>query len=212
MDAALGLQKRNYDVETFTSHHSPSHRFEESRDGPYMHTHSDSRLLCCPICCPGTLNVTQVRSPKSLFGLFHILFAHFRQHYLVLHLPFVILSTNSSRLFRLSGCSYGLLLPLPRQIAGRRRVREYLDNNGCQELGSQDNLASSSAYTVYLCVTGRDSRPVKRIYSSLIRVYYKGLFVAIHLYRTEAESRLSRINVEKYKAQDTDADVADVVS
>ena len=105
VDAALGLQQRNYDAEIFTSHHSPSHCFEETRDGPSVYIHSDLILICCPICCPGTLNVTCSLPILSLRGLFHILFAHFRQLYLVLHLPFVILSTNSSRLFRLSGCS-----------------------------------------------------------------------------------------------------------
>ena len=94
-----------------TQLHNPSHCFEETRDGPYLHTHSDLRLICCS----GTLNVTHVRSPfflpRSLFGLFHILFAHFRQLYLVLHLLFVaksvtsILLTYSRPVFRLSGCS-----------------------------------------------------------------------------------------------------------
>ena len=48
---------------------------------------------------------------------------------------FVILSTNSPGLFRLSGSSSIAVWSPTRQIAGRWRVREYLDNDSRQELG-----------------------------------------------------------------------------
>jgi len=33
VDAALGLQKLGHSVDIYTSHHDPSHCFEETRDG-----------------------------------------------------------------------------------------------------------------------------------------------------------------------------------
>ena len=46
MDAALGFQKRNYEVEIFTSHHNPAHCFGEARRGPYVHIKFDLGLTC----------------------------------------------------------------------------------------------------------------------------------------------------------------------
>ena len=36
VDAALGLQKLGHSVDVYTSHHDPSHCFEETRDGEYF--------------------------------------------------------------------------------------------------------------------------------------------------------------------------------
>ncbi|TFK62474.1 alpha-1,3-mannosyltransferase ALG2 [Pluteus cervinus] len=68
VDAALGLLKRGHKVDIYTSHHDPSHCFEETRDG--------------------TLNVHALKPPlpRSIRGKFHILFAHLRQLHLTAHL------------------------------------------------------------------------------------------------------------------------------
>ncbi|KAG7094231.1 hypothetical protein E1B28_007837 [Marasmius oreades] len=73
VDAALGLQNLGHTVHIYTSHHDPSHCFEETRDG--------------------TLTVYAIHPPfpRSLKGKFHILFAHLRQ----LHLISRILSQES---------------------------------------------------------------------------------------------------------------------
>ncbi|KAL4255858.1 Alpha-1,3/1,6-mannosyltransferase ALG2, partial [Pleurotus pulmonarius] len=68
VDAALGLQNLGHHVDVYTSHHDPTHCFEETRDG--------------------TLHIHHVVSPfpRSIRGKFHILFAHARQLHLTLHL------------------------------------------------------------------------------------------------------------------------------
>ncbi|KAF4604303.1 Alpha-1,3-mannosyltransferase-like protein [Pleurotus pulmonarius] len=68
VDAALGLQNLGHRVDVYTSHHDPTHCFEETRDG--------------------TLHIHHVVSPfpRSIRGKFHILFAHARQLHLTLHL------------------------------------------------------------------------------------------------------------------------------
>ncbi|KAG6827674.1 hypothetical protein H0H92_010805 [Tricholoma furcatifolium] len=68
VDAALGLQGLGHSVDIYTSHHDPSHCFEETKDG--------------------TLRVHHVIPPlpRSLKGKFHILFAHARQLHLTTHL------------------------------------------------------------------------------------------------------------------------------
>ena len=42
VDAALGLQKLGHTVDIYTSHHDPSHCFEETRNG----THHRVQLSC----------------------------------------------------------------------------------------------------------------------------------------------------------------------
>ena len=127
-----------------TQLHDPSHYFEETRDGPYVYACSDLGLICCPICC--NLNVTHVRSPfflpGSLLGLFHILFAHLRQLYLVLHLLFMAKKCDVYIVDQLT-----TRIPFIRVFLNRRVVfychfsdklladGEYLDNDGRQELG-----------------------------------------------------------------------------
>ncbi|KAF7441232.1 Alpha-1,3-mannosyltransferase-like protein [Pleurotus ostreatus] len=68
VDAALGLQNLGHHIDLYTSHHDPTHCFEETRDG--------------------TLRVHHVVPPfpRSIRGKFHILFAHARQLHLTLHL------------------------------------------------------------------------------------------------------------------------------
>ncbi|PFH53560.1 glycosyltransferase family 4 protein [Amanita thiersii Skay4041] len=68
VDAALGLQNRGHSVHIYTSYHDPKHCFEETRDG--------------------TLNVHHIVSPfpRSLKGMFHVLFAHARQLHLTCYL------------------------------------------------------------------------------------------------------------------------------
>jgi hypothetical protein len=112
----------------------------------YMHTHPAPKLICCPICCPGALNVTHVRSPfflpRSLFGLFHILFAHLQRLYLMLHLLFMARRCDTYIVDQLSTC-----IPSIRVFLGSRVVfychspdkllanGEYIDNDRRQELG-----------------------------------------------------------------------------
>ncbi|KZV84999.1 UDP-Glycosyltransferase/glycogen phosphorylase [Exidia glandulosa HHB12029] len=68
VDVAVGLQKLGHSVDIYTSYHDPKHCFEETRDG--------------------TLRVHAKRSflPRSLFGRFHVLFAHLAQLHLTLGL------------------------------------------------------------------------------------------------------------------------------
>ncbi|KAF9032913.1 mannosyltransferase [Panaeolus papilionaceus] len=75
VDAALGLQNLGHEVHIYTSHHDPSHCFEETKDG--------------------TLTVRHIAPPlpRSIAGKFHILFAHARQ----LHLTRYILAHNPSQ-------------------------------------------------------------------------------------------------------------------
>ncbi|KAM6500981.1 glycosyltransferase family 4 protein [Amanita muscaria] len=68
VDAALGLKKRGHAVHIYTSHHNPSHSFEETRDGQ--------------------LNVHHIKPPfpRSILGKLHILLAHARQLHLTCYL------------------------------------------------------------------------------------------------------------------------------
>ena len=100
VDAALGLQKLGHSVDIFTSHHDPSHCFDETRDG--------------------TLRVHHIVSPfpRSVKGKFHILLAHARQ----LHLTRYLLRSDSPQydvyfVDQLSTC-----VPFLRLLAGRRVV------------------------------------------------------------------------------------------
>ncbi|EIW85584.1 glycosyltransferase family 4 protein [Coniophora puteana RWD-64-598 SS2] len=70
VDAALGLQNRGHTVHIYTSHHDPSHCFEETANG--------------------TLKVYHIKSPfpRSLKGKLHIVFAVARQLHLTQHLLF----------------------------------------------------------------------------------------------------------------------------
>ncbi|KAK2460689.1 hypothetical protein APHAL10511_007159 [Amanita phalloides] len=68
VDAALGLQNRGHTVHIYTSHHNPAHAFEETTDGRLPVLHFPSPF------------------PRSIAGLFHILFAHARQLHLVARL------------------------------------------------------------------------------------------------------------------------------
>ncbi|KAF9494107.1 glycosyltransferase family 4 protein [Pleurotus eryngii] len=68
VDAALGLQNLGHHVDVYTSHHDPTHCFEETRDGALRVHH-----VVPPF-------------PRSIRGRFHILFAHARQLHLTLHL------------------------------------------------------------------------------------------------------------------------------
>jgi len=225
VDAALGLQKRNYDVEIFTSHHNPSHCFEETRDGTYICIHtSGPRLICCPLCCPGSLKVRHVRPPfflpRSLFGLFHILFAHLRQLYLVLHLLFIARKCDIYIVDQLSTS-----IPFLRVFLGSRVIfychfpdklladGEYLDSDRRQELGF-----------------ARRRGLLKRIYRFpmdyweevttsqadllLANSEFTAKVFLVHFPSIERKPRVvyPGINVERYKPQDMSADVADIVS
>ncbi|KAK0191556.1 glycosyltransferase family 4 protein [Armillaria mellea] len=68
VDAALGLQGLGHSVDIYTSHHDPSHCFEETKDVS----------LC------STFNV-KPPFPRALKGKFHILFARARQLHLTAH-------------------------------------------------------------------------------------------------------------------------------
>ncbi|KZT50013.1 glycosyltransferase family 4 protein [Calocera cornea HHB12733] len=73
VDAAIGLQKRGHEVEIFTSHHDPSHCFEETANG----------TLKVRVLNPGI--------PRSFLGHFHIIFAMMRQVYLFWALFFLVM-------------------------------------------------------------------------------------------------------------------------
>ena len=224
VDAALGLQKRNYDVEIFTSYHNPSHCFEETRDGSYVYTHFDPSLICCPICCPGTLNVTHVRSPfflpRSLFGLFHILFAHLRQLYLVLHLLFVAKKCDVYIVDQLTTC-----IPFIRVFLNRRVVfychfpdklladGEYLDNDGRQALGFTRRRGFLKRIYRFP-MDYWEERTTSQADLLLANSQFTAKVFLLHFHSIDRKPRVvyPGINVEKYKAQDTDANVADVVS
>jgi len=84
VDAALGLQKLGHSVDLYTSHHDPTHCFEETRDGQ---TSSSLEFLVSNTGA-GTLSVHYIKPPfpRSLKGKLHIVFAHLRQLHLVTHL------------------------------------------------------------------------------------------------------------------------------
>lgn len=94
VDAALGLQQRGHQVEIHTSHHDPSHCFDETRDGTSLFSvtfsnHIDEAII-------GTLQVVYWRPPfflpRHIAGKFHILFAHLRQ----LHLTYNLIKSFSN--------------------------------------------------------------------------------------------------------------------
>ncbi|KZV85002.1 hypothetical protein EXIGLDRAFT_775985 [Exidia glandulosa HHB12029] len=68
VDVAVGLQKLGHSVDIYTSYHDPKHCFEETRDGT-LRVHAKRSIL-----------------PRSLFGRFHVLFAHVAQLHLTLGL------------------------------------------------------------------------------------------------------------------------------
>ncbi|KAJ6618239.1 mannosyltransferase [Mycena sp. CBHHK59/15] len=68
VDAAIGLQALGHLLVIYTSHHDPKHCFEETRNGQLEVHHVVSPF------------------PRSIKGKFHILFAHFKQLQLTLHL------------------------------------------------------------------------------------------------------------------------------
>ena len=70
IDAALALKSRNNTVEFVTSHHDPSHCFDETRNG--------------------TLKVTTAGDwlPRNIFGLFSALCAYTRMIYAALYVVF----------------------------------------------------------------------------------------------------------------------------
>ena len=220
MDAALGLQQRGHEVEIFTSHHDPSHCFEETRDGTYSHTDPRSGLICCP----GTLKVTHVHSPiflpRSLFGLFHILFAHLRQLYLVLHLLFFANKCDVYFIDQLSTC-----IPFLRVLLYRRVVfychfpdklladGEYVDTDGRQEFGLRRQRGVLKR--IYrLPMDWWEELTTKQADLLLANSEFTAKVFLRHFPSIDRKPRVvyPGINVEKYKAQDKDADVADVVS
>ncbi|KAL0567648.1 Alpha-1,3-mannosyltransferase-like protein [Marasmius crinis-equi] len=70
VDAALGLQNLGHTVHIYTSHHDPSHCFEETRDGTL------------------TVHAIHPPIPRAINGKFHILLAHLRQLHLTSHILF----------------------------------------------------------------------------------------------------------------------------
>lgn len=123
VDAALGLQQRGHIVHIYTSHHDPSHCFDETRNGLCLYwLNVYLTIIYFLVIDSGTLRVYHIRPPpylpRSLFGKGHILFAHLRQ----LHLTHYILTRAPSTydiffVDQLSTC-----IPLLRSIAGKRVV------------------------------------------------------------------------------------------
>ncbi|KAG2070154.1 mannosyltransferase [Suillus decipiens] len=100
VDAALGLQSLGHSVHIYTSHHDQHHCFDETRDGRLCIHHILSPL------------------PRSIRGMFHIMFAHARQLHLTMHL--MCTSAHQYDVFfvdQLSTC-----IPFLRRFCGKRVV------------------------------------------------------------------------------------------
>ncbi|TFK45962.1 alpha-1,3-mannosyltransferase ALG2 [Heliocybe sulcata] len=100
VDAALGLQKLGHSVDVYTSHHDPSHCFEETKDGT-LRVH-----------CP------KPPFPRSIKGKLHILLAHARQLHLTLH----IIRTSASNFDVFFVDQLSTCVPILRFFAGKRVV------------------------------------------------------------------------------------------
>lgn len=101
VDAALGLQNKGHSVSIITSHHDPTHCFDETRDG--------------------TLRVVLYKPPfflpRSIHGKLHILLAHLRQLHLTWHLLRADGTPDVFVVDQLSTC-----IPMLRLFASKRVV------------------------------------------------------------------------------------------
>lgn len=88
VDAAIGLQKLGHSVDIYTSHHDPTHCFDETRDGTLHSLCHSPPLPYPPPVYAGTLNVRAIHPPipRAFKGKFHILLSHARQLHLTTHL------------------------------------------------------------------------------------------------------------------------------
>ena len=158
--------------------------------------------------------------PRSLFGLFHILFAHLRQLYLVLHLLFVARRCDIYIVDQLSTC-----IPFIRVFLCNRVVfychfpdklladGEYLENDGRQELG----LGRRRGFLKQIYRLPMDyweELTTSRADLLLANSEFTAKVFLLHFPSIERKPRVvyPGINVEKYKSQEMGADVADVVS
>jgi alpha-1,3/alpha-1,6-mannosyltransferase len=189
----------------------------------YMHTHSAPKLICCPICCPGALNVTHVCSPfflpRSLFGLFHILFAHLRQVYLMLHLLFVARRCDIYIVDQLSTCIPFIRLSGCSSVAGWSSTATSQTN--CWQMESILTMIVVKSSVSWLpqanllfphgLLGGTDDQ-TSRFTPRQLGVYCQGRLVPFPSIERKLRIVYPGINIEKYKPQYMDADVADVVS
>ncbi|CAL8134668.1 unnamed protein product [Orchesella dallaii] len=76
VDAAVGLQRRGYDVTIFTGYHNPSHAFPETVDGT---------LKVVPVC---------QWIPRSLFGKCVALFSYVKMTLVALYVNFLAISSS----------------------------------------------------------------------------------------------------------------------
>ncbi|KAI9032286.1 alpha-1,3/1,6-mannosyltransferase ALG2 [Hyaloraphidium curvatum] len=144
VDAAVGLQHKGHDVRVYTSHHDPSHCFEETRDG--------------------TLAVRVLGDflPRHFFGRFHVLCAILRNIYLALFVwlagetydvAFVDQVSASVPILRLAGlmvffyCHFPDKLLTKRETVSKALYRYPMDLIEDHTTGSADAFAVNSKFT-----------------------------------------------------------------
>ena len=147
---------------------------------------------------------------SSSIRLSHILFAHFRHLFLVLHLLFFAKKCGVYIVDQLSMC-----IPfLYRRVIISPTTYLQMENTGTMAVVkssvSEGSAVSSNIYTVCRWIDGRNSRLAKRICCSPTRSLLSRSSCCISPPLTG--SRESSIPGEKYKAQERGTGVADVVS
>jgi alpha-1,3/alpha-1,6-mannosyltransferase len=168
--------------------------------------------------------VTHVHSPiflpRSLFGLFHVLFAHLRQLHLVLHLLFLAKKCDIYFVDQLSTCTPFIRLFLYRRVVFYCHFPdklladgEYVDTDGRQELG----LARHRGFlkSIYrLPMDWWEELTTKQADLLLANSEFTAKVFLVHFTSIDRKPRIvyPGINVEKYKAQGRVTEVADVVS
>ncbi len=120
VDVAAGLEQLGHSVEILTSHHDPSHSFEETNDG----AHIDETSLSKVERFSGTLQIKLIPTflPRSIRGGLHIYLAIVRQFHLMMVLIFRLYTGfepwhDVYVVDQLSAC-----VPLLRFLTGRRVV------------------------------------------------------------------------------------------
>ena len=158
--------------------------------------------------------------PRSVFGLFHILFAHLRQLLLVLHLLFFAKKCDVYIVDQLSTC-----VPFLRVLLCRRVIfychfpdkllahGEYVENDGRQELGLRRQRGFLKR--IYrLPMDWWEELTTSQADLLLANSEFTAKVFLLHFPSIDRKPRVvyPGINVERYQAQEKDADVADVVS
>lgn len=160
--------------------------------------------------------------PRSLFGRFHILCAHLRQLYLVLHLFFFPNKCDVYCVDQLSTC-----IPFIRFFLHRRVVfychfpdklladGEYMDGDSRQGLGLAPRPRRAFLKRVYrFPMDWWEELTTRQADLLLANSQFTAKVFLAHFPSIDRKPRVvyPGINVAKYMAQGTDADVVDVVS